>query len=525
MDRPTSTATLLIVAIILALIPVSTPAQRLYNKERDEQAQAALPLAQALKTGELFDRQLKNLSSLAKKDFETEFLVTRFQIDAFTLNMLTWDDAHTQVCDVERINIAPGLLPSATDVQTAADAAKKSIKNAQDALDAFKESVKQNEDKPDNKDDDEDSSILATLFNNLGDLQTLTDFAEQVKGKAPNLVTTKTVESLKEIQEIAETLQTVYVAYTEKVKKFNELNDQLAEMRILLKKVAIQSLQVDEEHWKNIASIRARREIERANVLGLIKEYKGIVRRLKLVDFNDSTKKFCTAVGNATNAEEPLDVRPFHLITEDMAEMVARAESLETNNRHFETEAQKAISMISTASSEVQRREISKPAFDAFEEAIKNIGAHDAIRMCDPIENDSKKSDCMTKERADLDNALKVSNAETVKALTAILIRARKNRIEIRNMSGDIPQALFILATLIARGSTPNRLADVRFAQELHAYSIRKSAVRARAYELTVSTGAQRLALFHKGGIKPTDIAELVFAASNVAITPAILAR
>ena len=79
MNRPTTTSTLLIVAITLAIFPASTPAQRLYNKERDEQAQAALPLAQALKTGELFDRQLKNLSSLAKKDFDTEFLVTRFK--------------------------------------------------------------------------------------------------------------------------------------------------------------------------------------------------------------------------------------------------------------------------------------------------------------------------------------------------------------------------------------------------------------------------------------------------------------
>ena len=83
MNRPTTTAMLLIVAITLALIPASTPAQRLYNKERDEQAQAALPLAQALKTGELFDRQLNILSSLAKKDFDTEFLVTRFQSSHF----------------------------------------------------------------------------------------------------------------------------------------------------------------------------------------------------------------------------------------------------------------------------------------------------------------------------------------------------------------------------------------------------------------------------------------------------------
>src|SRR5688572_18269477 len=141
-----STSTLLIVAITLALLPVSTPAQRLYNKERDEQAQAALPLAQALRTGELFDRQLRNLSSLAKKDFDTEFLVTRFQINAFTLNMLKWDDAHTQVCQVELINTEPGLIPEPADVQTALAELKKSIEEAQKALEAFKQSIKKNED-------------------------------------------------------------------------------------------------------------------------------------------------------------------------------------------------------------------------------------------------------------------------------------------------------------------------------------------------------------------------------------------
>ena len=291
----------------------------------------------------------------------------------------------------------------------------------------------------------------------------------------------------------------------------------------MLKKVAIQSLQVDEEHWKNIASIRARREIERANVLAMVSEYKGIVRRLRLVDFNDTSKKFCTAVGNATNAADGLDIRPFQMITEHMAEVLVHAQSLQTDNRQLETEARNALGRIRTASSEDERRENALPALNALSTAIDNISDHDALLLCDPQSN--VQSDCMLTARRDLESALKISNVESAKALTAIVIRARKNGVEIRNMIGDIPQALFLLSALIARGSTPNRLADVRFAQELHAYSIRKSAVRARAYELTVSTGAQRLALFHKGGIKPTDIAELVFAASNVAITPAILAR
>ena len=517
MNRPTTTGTLLIVAIILALIPAATPAQRLYNKERDEQAQAALPLAQALKTGELFDRQLKNLSSLAKKDFDTEFLVTRFQINAFTLNMLKWDDAHTQVCQVELSNTEPGLIPEPDDIKAALAAVNTSIEEAQKALEAFKQSVKRNEG------DDEDSSILATLFNNLGELQTLTDFAEQLGEAHPALRSTKTIESLKQIQDIAETLKKVYDAYTRKVEEFNRLNEQLAELRIVLKKVAIQSLQVDEEHWKNIASIRARRENERANVLAMISEYKGIVKRLGLVDFDDapgSPNKFCIAVGNATNPAEKPDMRPFQMITDYMAEDLIHSQLLGTNNRQLETEALNAIPGMRAATTEDARRLAAQPVLAALSTAMNNVNARDPARLCglDP-------RNCMDIARDKLVNALRTSTAESVDALTALVIRARKNSVQIRNMSGDVPQTLFLLSALIARGSTPNRLAEVRFAQELHAYSIRKSAVRARAYELTVSTGAQRLALFHKGGIKPTDIAELVFAASNVAITPAILAR
>ncbi|GEM_PF-4405001 len=99
-----------IFTVIAALVATSSPqpgqAQRLYNKERDDQTQAALPLAKSLKSGELFDKQLRNFASLVKKDFETEFLVTRFQINAFTLGVLTWQTAHTQVCDLEKRNAA-----------------------------------------------------------------------------------------------------------------------------------------------------------------------------------------------------------------------------------------------------------------------------------------------------------------------------------------------------------------------------------------------------------------------------------
>lgn len=78
---------------------------------------------------------------------------------------------------------------------------------------------------------------------------------------------------------------------------------------------------------------------------------------------------------------------------------------------------------------------------------------------------------------------------------------------------------------MIARGETPRKLTELRTAQEIHAYSIRKSAVRARAYEQVVSTGTTRLALYHRGGLKPELIAELIHAASNVAIPITIWAK
>jgi hypothetical protein len=82
--------------------------------------------------------------------------------------------------------------------------------------------------------------------------------------------------------------------------------------------------------------------------------------------------------------------------------------------------------------------------------------------------------------------------------------------------------ALHLAAGISARGEIPRKLAALREAREHHAYSIRKSGVMARGYQLTVSGGVRRLALYHKGGIKPSVVARLVHAAANVAIPPVI---
>ena len=515
----------LITVLVATSIPQAGQAQRLYNKERDDQAQAALPLAQSLKSGELFDKQLKNFASLVKKDFETEFLVTRFQINAFTLGVLTWGSANTRVCDIEERNSARGLLPTPEEIKAALDQLQTSIDEAKKSMEAFKKSIKTKDEQTDEQEEKEDRSVLATLFNTLGELDSLQDFLEQVRKAKPEAVDKKTLQSLQQVQDVAAQLKTVYDAYTAKVKDFNTRAGKLAELRLVLKTVAIQSLQVDEDHWKNIAAIRARREIERAEALGLIKQYKGTAKRLTVVDFPsvDPAKKelgFCDIAKNAVKTADGFDLWPQQMITAHLQELVTLGESMEKNNKAIEDEAQIALKKIGEASSEQDRRAASEQTLTALKSAWKKIDEADQIH-----EFQKKISDELKADGEKLKAAITNSHQATVVALHSIIIARRQNSVQIRDMVADIPQMLFIVAALIARGSTATRLADLRMAQELHAYSIRKSAVRARAYELTVSTGVQRLALFHQGGIKPTDVAELVFAASNIAITPAILAR
>jgi len=89
----------------------------------------------------------------------------------------------------------------------------------------------------------------------------------------------------------------------------------------------------------------------------------------------------------------------------------------------------------------------------------------------------------------------------------------------------DLGAMVFVLynaAALAARDDAPKRLASLRMAEEEHRYSIRSSAVAARSYETLVATGAQRLAAYYKGGIKPETLAQIVNAVATLGLIPAI---
>jgi hypothetical protein len=95
---------------------------------------------------------------------------------------------------------------------------------------------------------------------------------------------------------------------------------------------------------------------------------------------------------------------------------------------------------------------------------------------------------------------------------------ANRNRPALRTQL----EALHAAASAVAQLDAADALATLRLADEERRYSIRRSAVNTSTYDLTIQAAAQRLALYWKGGIKATELAQFVFYVTNSIALPAI---
>ena len=89
----------------------------------------------------------------------------------------------------------------------------------------------------------------------------------------------------------------------------------------------------------------------------------------------------------------------------------------------------------------------------------------------------------------------------------------------------DLMLDLYMATTIVSRVPASVRLAQLRRAHEEHRYAIKQRIVQAHAYELMLNSGADRLALFYKGGIKPAQLAQLIYNVANIATPIAIIAK
>jgi hypothetical protein len=84
---------------------------------------------------------------------------------------------------------------------------------------------------------------------------------------------------------------------------------------------------------------------------------------------------------------------------------------------------------------------------------------------------------------------------------------------------------LINVAALTARNDTPVRLAFLRSSMEDRANAIRLSAAATQQIEELIANGVQRLAMFHKGGFKPADLAAFIQALATAGIIPAVVLK
>jgi len=494
---------------------------RIYNEQRDEQAQAADKLAETVRNGAIFDKQLKNLSILARKDFETKFLAAKFQMNSDALTILTWGKALEKVSRIERAGSTDLLLPGGDQTARSLADLEQAVADAQTSLEAFGAALKREETVVD--------PSVSAFFARLGDFKDLLDLAQKIKAIDDQGAN----KAISQIKGAIDQLRQVYVAYTTQVEAYNKEKEKLADIRLALKKVALQNLQVDEAYWKEVAAIRARQESELELVHSLVNQYALHAFLFGLTDFDprnfpcdpgkeDCAKKardlFREAVARAKEEDGPTRVKYNQTLSDSAKELVAHLQNLEKDNQEVSRAAKAALFDLAGLNATPDLDATLEQVIDKLNAAAGRINPNDIAHM-----GEIKARDDFTAAAGSLGKCKNSQEAEH--ALRNVLVLANKNVVAVREMAVNFGSALFDLAALLARRDTPARLAELRFAQATRAYSIRKSAVNARAYELVVGGGVKRLALYHKGGVKPETLAGFVHALSTMAISPAILAR
>jgi hypothetical protein len=514
--------------------PVAAQAQiRIYNQQRDEQAQAAEKLAEAIRNGLIFERQLKNLAVLARKDFDAEFTTAKFQMNSDTLTILTWSDAIEKVCQIERVVPTNLLLPGEAEIKKSLEDLDRAVAEAKKSLEDLRQALK--------KEEKEIDPAFNSLFIRLGDFADLLDLARKLEATDNQ----RANQAISQITGTIGQLQKVYGEYKKLIEAYNKEKEKLADVRLALKKVAVESLQVDEAYWKEIAAILARQEAEMTLTRSLINQYAVYAFQFGLTDFDPGSfpknrsecdprrddcaakarERFYKAVAEARKENNPAYLKYGQKYSQTLAEsakeLAAHLQSLEKDNQEVIREAKAALLKLADKNAAPNLAGILRPVIDRLNAAVARL---DSLNPNDLAHrNEVKARDLFAEAAMDLGQSASVAGAE--EALRGAIIAANNNVVTHRGMALDFGNALYDLAALLARGDTPALLAKLRSAHARRAYSIRKSAVNARAYELIVSAGVKRLALYHKGGVKPETLAQLIQAISTAAIPPVILSQ
>jgi hypothetical protein len=304
-----------LLALFIAVSTVDANAQRLYDEGRDKKAQEAAALAEEITSKSTFDKQLKNLDTLSKRDMDLYFQGAKRQMELQIRGFRTWGNVSAFVGSVETTLSAADFI-SDSEVQTVVDDLEKdcpqrttelgkAICAAQAELKNLKDAVAESE--KDGKALDEE---LKTRLEKIGVVESLVD-------KAETFLTSKSKnnQTIKDLTDVFINLSKSYVSYTNKLKEIN--NQPKDELRLLLQRIAVETLQLEADHWKTVAEIKLRRVEEQKELSSMARQFDN--RLKKIAGFSP-----CLEAGpNNSTADERLKKLKDERISETFAKVIA----------------------------------------------------------------------------------------------------------------------------------------------------------------------------------------------------------
>ena len=390
--------------------------QRLHDEARDKEAQKAAQLAGEITSKSSFDKQLKNLDTLSKHALDVYFAGAKRQMELDIRSLRTWGDVQALTERVQDTLLAEDFLSkdvvneNLADIELDCDQRHTdlgtSICTAKAKLADLKAAVQKSEEEK-KRLDQELKTRLEKIDMIDGLVEQTTSFLDSGAGVTIN-----------GLADVFLGLSRSYDNYVNKLATINEHPQN--ELRLLLQRIAVESLLLEVDHWQTVAAIIMRRSAEQRDLL--------IIANVELpAHLRQISKCFSTDM-NTLNAEK-------------ITVTFAKAQAL--------------------------------PACKIVNEA------------------DPSKEIELPKEM-----------------IVSYLFRTLHNA-----------------AALAARGETPMKLAELRLAEEEHRFSIRHSAVMARTYEVTLTSGTARLSRFYAGGLRPEKIAQLIHSAAAITIPTAIAVK
>jgi hypothetical protein len=246
-----------------ALNPTSIRDVRLYDTARDEQAQNAAKLVVDLQSQSLFEKQLRNVSTLAKQDFTRHFLLSHTEMRAKLGALQTWTDVDQTVKSVRAQLTKP---PTYSKGQLAAlqQDLDKRLSDAKTAAEQLKDSIAEKSDK-----------TLTVWADRIGDIVAIEASARALfrNDKADKAAAHKS------FTEVFMVLHELYSEYQKVLNTLDKVEAELQDFKKPLKEVVLQQLRLEEGHWKNVAAIEARRVAEEADLRELIDDYEISAKR------------------------------------------------------------------------------------------------------------------------------------------------------------------------------------------------------------------------------------------------------